>query len=211
MSFKEFPNLQTISFKIRTMKPISCLLIFLFFSLPFSHAQHNIVEDDEGEKHESNEHGHEAFKKHHTISAMMAFSYIPSIIPGESDREILVVPTWAINYTFSFHPKWAVGLHNDLILQQYAVERHTDSEEVVRSYPFAVKAVVLFEPMHGLLFLTGYGKEFESSKTLDVITVGVEYAIPIRNGWETGFNLIFDWNVNNYVSWMFGILCAEPL
>ena len=96
-------------------------------------------------------------------------------------------------------------LHNDIILQQYAVERHTDSEKVVRSYPVAVKAVVLYEPIHELAFLAGYGKEFEPDETLDVITVGVEYGIPIKNGWGTSFNLIFDWNINNYVSWMFGI------
>ncbi len=65
-------------------------------------AQHNIVEDDEGEKHEETEHGHEAFKKHHAIFAMMAFSYIPSIIPGEIDRELIVVPTWGLITVFGF-------------------------------------------------------------------------------------------------------------
>ena len=179
----------------------SCLYLFFpfLFALPLK-AQHNIVED-----HESNEHGHEEFNKHHNISAVMAFSFIPSIVPGEAEREVLAVPTWALNYNFWFHHKWAVGLHNDIILQQYKIERHHDKDELIRSYPFAVKAVVLFEPIHQLAFLTGYGKEFELNEILDVVTLGVEYEIPIRNGWGTSFNLTVDWNVNHYVSMMFGI------
>ena len=171
-------------------------------------AQHNIAEDEEGKKQE---HEHETFKKHHTISAMMAFSYIPSIVPGEIDRKIVIVPTWGLNYSFWFHPKWSVGLHNDIILQQYKVERHHDQEEINRSYPIAVKAVVLFQPIPDLVFLAGYGKEFEPNETLDVITAGVEYGIPIRKGWEATLNLIFDWNIDNYVSFMFGLGFAKNI
>ena len=188
------------------MKSITFVICILIFSTSFLYAQHNIIETDEGHSEKL-----EAFKKHHVISAMMAFSYIPSIVPGEEDRQILVVPTWAVNYSFWFRPKWAIGLHNDVILQQYAIERHHNQEELTRSYPVAVKAVVLFEPIHELVFLAGYGKEFETNETLDVITVGVEYGIPIRNGWGAGFNLIFDWNVDNYVSWMFGISFGKNL
>ena len=187
------------------MKSIYSFILLLFCSLPFLSAQHNIVEDHQGEEHATSEHEHEAFRKHHNIYAMMAFSYIPRIIPGQIERELLAVPTWALNYNFWFHPKWAFGLHNDLILQKFAVEKHSEEEEIIRSYPVAVKAVVLFEPIEDLLFLTGYGKEFEPNKILDVITAGVEYGIPIRNGWEAGISLNFDWNINNYVSWMFGV------
>jgi hypothetical protein len=184
------------------MKSISCVVILLFLAFPFLNAQHNIVEDDESEKSEE---GHEVFRKHHRISAMMAFSHIPSIVPGETEKKNLAIPTWGLNYDFWFHEKWAVGLHNDLIMQQYKVERHNGEEETIRSFPIASKAVILFQPIPDLIFLTGYGKEFEPNETLDVITVGVEYGIPIRNHWEVNFNLIFDYNVNLYTSWLIGI------
>ena len=193
------------------MKLIYSFTLLIICSIPVLNAQHNIVEDHEGEQDVSSEHGHEAFRKHHTVYAMMAFSYIPSIIPGKEQREILAVPTWALNYNFWFHPKWAIGLHNDLILQQFQVERHSDKEEIIRSYPVAVKVVVSFEPIHELVIMTGYGKEIEPNKILDVVTAGVEYGIPIRNGWEAGLSLCFDWNIENYVSWMFGIGFGKKL
>lgn len=190
------------------MKSIFCLVFLLCFSLSFLNAQHNIEKDHEDEKHEE---GHEAFRKHHRISAMMAFSHIPSIVPGETAKQSVVVPTYGLNYDFWFHAKWAIGLHNDLILQQYKVERHHDEQEIIRSFPLAVKAVVLYQPIHELIFLAGYGKEFETKETLDVITIGVEYGIPIRNGWEANLNLLFDWNIDNYISWMFGVGFAKNL
>jgi hypothetical protein len=190
------------------MKSTTCLAILFFFAFSFLNAQHNNVETHEEEKHGND---HEAFRKHHRISAMMAFSHIPSIIPGETVKQSVVVPTYGLNYDFWFHAKWAIGLHNDLILQQYKVESHENKESLVRSYPLAVKAVVLYQPIHDLIFLAGYGKEFETNETLDVITVGVEYGIPIRKGWEANLNLLFDYNVDSYVSWMIGVGFAKNL
>ena len=188
------------------MKPIILSLLFCFCLTPIF-AQYNIVEDDEGEKHAE----HETFKKHHRISAMMAFSNIPQIIPGKENREVIAVPTWGLNYDFWFRPKWGVGLHNDIILLQYTVERHHGHDELIRSYPLGVKLVGLFQPIHDLIFLTGYGKEIEPNETLDILTVGVEYGFPIRNGWESNINLSFDWIVNNYISFMLGIGFAKKL
>ncbi len=180
------------------MKIFTCLFILFFLTFPLI-AQHNNIED-EAQKQE-----HEAFKRHHRVSIMMAFSHIPSVVPGEAEKQNLAVPTWGFNYDFWFHQKWGIGLHNDLIMQQFKVEEHHDKQEITRSYPVAVKAVGLFQPVHDLIFIVGYGKEFEPNEVLDVITAGVEYGVEIRNHWEVNFNLIFDYNIDTYTSWLFGI------
>ena len=95
------------------MKHIIAFIIFLMVIIPVSNAQHG----DEADSELHGDHG----ETHHKVTLVMAYSLLKNQI-DESTNNILVVPTFGINYDFMFHQKWGVGLHTDLVLQQYQVE-----------------------------------------------------------------------------------------
>ena len=64
----------------------------------------------------------------------MANVHIPNMDGVEGQNKFSVVPAWGFDYDFWFNKRWAVGLHNDLILQQYKIVKEENHTVVERSY-----------------------------------------------------------------------------
>jgi hypothetical protein len=151
---------------------------------------------------EGHEHGHEA--PFHKITMIMANSLITNHVT-ENSEGIFVIPTFGINYDYFFHKMWGIGLHSDIVLQQFKIERHNSQQEIIRQNPVAVCAIASFKPHHRWTLLGGYGVELEKNENIDLFRLGLEYGIPINNNWELGFNLEYDHKIRAYSSFMFGV------
>jgi len=133
----------------------------------------------------------------------MAYTFLKSDV-DESTNNIQVVPTFGLNYDFFFHQKWGVGLHTDILLQQFKVETHGEEEVLVRENPVAICAVGLLKPVPSLMLIAGYGIELEKHENIQLLRLGIEYGFHLPGNWELGFALEFDSKLNTYNSWVFG-------
>src|SRR3954465_8373965 len=94
------------------------LFIFMIFSTLAANAQESEKEKEKEDKYR------------HRITVMMANSHIPNMESIEGQNKFSIVPTWGLDYDFWFNKKWAIGLHNDLVLQQYKIIKAEDHTEV---------------------------------------------------------------------------------
>lgn len=135
----------------------------------------------------------------------MANSHIPSADNLDGQSAVFIVPTWGLNYDFWLSEKWAIGLHTDLVLQQFKIKEKESAQVIERSNPLAVTGVALFKPWEKWTALLGLGREFEKNESFNMLSVGVEYGIELPDSWELNVNLIFDSKIEAYDTWMFGI------
>lgn len=140
----------------------------------------------------------------HKITLVMAYSFIDNSFSDQTS-DILIVPTFGLNYDYFFNARWGLGLHTDILLQQYKVEKHGGHEEILRENPVGLAGMVLFKPNHRWTLMAGYGVEVEKHENFQMIRTGVEYGIALPKHWELGFSLEFDYKIKTYSSLMFGV------
>jgi hypothetical protein len=146
----------------------------------------------------------------HRITFVMANSIINNSFSDQSN-EILIVPTFGFNYDYFLSSKWGLGLHSDILLQQFKVEKHGSHEEIIRENPVALVGMLLFKPHHRWTLMAGYGIEIEKHDNIQMIRTGVEYGIELPKHWELGFSLEFDYKIKTYSSLMFGVTFSKFL
>ena len=178
------------------MKHIIAFVIFLIMIIPVSNAQHG--DEANGKLHEDH------VGNTHKLTLVMANSFLKNDFE-ENPNSILIVPTFGLNYDFLFHPRWGVGIHSDIVLQQYKVETHDGHGTLIRENPVALCAIGLFSPIPSLTLLAGYGIEIEAQENIQLLRFGVEYGFHLPNHWELAFMLEFDRKINTYNSWVFGV------
>lgn len=141
----------------------------------------------------------------HRITIMMANSHIPSANRINGQSTVFIVPTWGLNYDYWLSEKWAIGLHNDIVLQHYKIEKSHDKEVIERVNPVTLCTVALYRPLHNWTFLLGIGRELEKNESFTVLTAGSEYGVELPGDWELSFNIIYDNKLETYDTWMFGV------
>jgi hypothetical protein len=176
-----------------------CFACFFFFL---------VLQNISGQEPETSE----KFHPHHSMGIILAHAHI---FQGKSDNghnKALGLASWGIDYDFHFHPKWSAGLHTDIILEQFKVEKFgEEDEEVERSYPVAPAAVLSYHATHHWSLLLGAGVEFEKNENFFLNRLGIEYAAPISGGWEVSGNLSYDIKWKGYDTWMLGIGIIKEL
>jgi hypothetical protein len=178
------------------MKHLLFIVLVLYLVNPSARAQHT-------ENSHQAEHADHVGNTH-KLTLVMANSFLKNNFEDRTNS-VLVVPTFGFNYDFLFHPKWGVGLHSDIVLQQYKVEKHDGHETIVRENPVALCAMGLFSPIPSLTLLAGYGIELEAHEHIQLFRFGVEYGFHLPKHWELGVMLEFDRKINTYKSWVFGV------
>ena len=169
-------------------------------------AAQNHEDGSNADHHKDTEHG----RSGHKITLLMANSFIHNSFSDQTNN-ILIVPTFGFNYDYFFNARWGIGLHTDILLQQYKVEKHGGNEEILRENPVAICGMAVFKPHHRWILMAGYGVEVEKHESFQMIRAGVEYGIPLPKHWELGFTLEFDYKINTYSSLMFGVGFSKML
>lgn len=154
------------------------------------------------------EESHEENKPHHRVSIMIAHTHIPKGLPSVSGSGALIVPSWGFNYEYWFTSKWAIGLHNDMEISTYVIER-PDGSELERSRPIIISLVGIYNPWKGLELITGFGREFEEHENFWVYRFGIEYELGIGHHWDIAPALTFDIKEDLYDSWTIGLVIGK--
>jgi len=149
----------------------------------------------------------EKFKPYQSLSGLLSHTFVKNGIK-EGKANWITFPSFAIDYNFTFSPKWRLGLHNDIILEDFIVET-TNSEgaksELERSEPIASVLVGGYKPGKHFTFEVGMGYEISKEENLFLTRIGSEYALELSKGWELIANLVYDVKWDAYDSFAFGI------
>jgi len=188
------------------------LIIMISGSSLYAQEHHEISEQHEGESNHHEEHSK------HLISASLNHTIIFSAIKNGESKSAIHVPSFGLNYTYSFNHKWAIGLHNDIILEEFVIEGQGSGGEILdvrnenavdefieREIPIALAVVVIYNPIPHLGILAGAGREFSPQEDFNLIRFGLETPFHLRNNWEIFGVLTYDINIDAYDSLNYGI------
>jgi len=198
---------------------ILILCIFLFSLNPLFSQQETKDSGHTEELHKQNEeHMHK-----HAVSLIISHTHISSGLKnGEPKR--LIVPSIGINYDYIISEKWSVGLHNDIIIEEFEVEDpnlnehnpevfYKNSEETIavieRKRPVSSAIMISYKLVEHLTLMAGGGMEFSSGDNFGVIRMGLETPFHIPNNWEILGSLTYDININAYNGFTLGIGIAK--
>jgi len=154
----------------------------------------------------------ENFRPHHQLGLVLSHSHVFEGIDAEGKRSVLSLPAWGFDYSYLFHSKWAIGLHTDLIIEKFKVERNLGNKETIeRSYPVAPAIMGIYKANHHWNFLFGMGGEFAKEENFVINRLGIEYAAELHKGWEVFGTFGYDFRWNAYDTWTLGIGIAKSL
>lgn len=153
------------------------------------------------------ENSEEPFKPHHSIGLMLGHTHLRE---GEIDgnKKWLAVPSIGLDYNYVFSEKWSIGLHNDMVIENFKVEDE-DNEIIERSRPIASILTGGYKPGKHFTFQAGLGGEFAKEENLFVTRLGVEYSVELPDEWEFLVNVVYDNKWGTYDSFCLGIGVAK--
>ena len=145
----------------------------------------------------------------HAISIELGHAHLSEgIRNGES--QWISVPSWAINYIYMINHEWAMGLHTDILIEEFEVKSAGREDPVIkRSFPVSLVAAGSYKPLHYLSVVLGGGFEYTPEETFAVIRFGVEPNIELSEKWEMVFSMMYDIKIDAYNSWNMGIGVAR--
>lgn len=186
--------------KIKLIQKITSIL-FLLFSVSLI-AQHP-------ENTEDSEDDHSSFKKH-ALSFAISHTHINSAQENPDGSKWMVSPSFCLNYNYNFNHKWAIGLHNDIIIENIDLEfTNEGGKGIVRERPFSTVIAGTYKPLEHLAILLGGGMEFSNHEDFGVVRFGVETPFHIQNNWEIFATLSADISIDNYNSYTAGFGIAK--
>lgn len=112
------------------------------------------------------------------------------------------MPSWALDDTYRFNPRWRAGLQNELILSDFEVESEESNSTITRSTPLSSIAVVGYRPLEFLTVFAGAGGEFAKEENFAMIRFGIP-SMEIRERLELLVSGVYDIKIDGYDS--FGI------
>ena len=159
------------------------------------------------------EHEEESEKGGHKFTIALGHAHVHEGIEN-GEKKWLMMTSWAINYDYLISNQWALGIHNDIIFEDFSVEKRAEDKEetaLEREKPIATKLVASFKPGKHLSFMLGLGDEFTKSENLFLSTAAVEYGWHMSKGWEVGAELGYDLKWKAYDTWILGFGISKTL
>jgi len=168
-------------------------------------------EEDKHQHEEHQEDNHEEYHKH-MLSLVLGHAHVSKGVKNERTTW-LVLPSWAIDYNYFISPKWALGLHTDIIIDDFEVESGSEGNggaiTLERSSPISVVGAVSYKPLHHLALIVGAGVEYAPEETFTLIRLGIEPSIELSEKFEVIFTLGYDFKIDAYNNWNLGVGIAR--
>lgn len=139
------------------------------------------------------------------VSAVMGHAFIKTKI--ENENEINSAAALGLNANYWFSDRWAVGIHSDMVFENFIIEEKNINEErsfIEREYPLSVNLVTTYKPIPSLGVMAGFGQEFSRKKNLTMFVVGSEYMFELPNHLELGVSLMYEAKRHAYDTWVIG-------
>ena len=157
-----------------------------------SYAQHEIVPN----KHSDSTHEEGGFK----IAAVIGHTFIDSGGPEGS----LYIPSWGLDIDFWFGPKWGVGLHNDIEIENFIIEKGSE-EFIERINPLVFTLDALYNIGQGFILSVGPGIELEQNESFTLLRAGIEYEYDMNEELYLMPTLYYDQRFDGYSTTSFGL------
>jgi hypothetical protein len=116
------------------------------------------------------------------------------------------VPSWGFDYNYWITEHWAIGLHTDIMIEDFSVKDKGEDDKVIeRTKPFAAVPAAVFKPKEHSSFIIGMGAEFASEGNFALTRLGYEYGWELPKLWELSAGLTYDIKWNVYDTWVMGL------
>lgn len=189
-----------------------CFLI-LCFVIP-ARAQESGEKEEKHQGQQTDQ--HEPHHMHHALSASINHTVIFSGVKNGETQNSVNVPSFGLNYTYFFNAKWAVGLHNDIILEDFLVKGESTDDPVTKSNedeiviiergrPISMAIMGVYKPIQNLGIMAGAGMEFSKHQDYAVIRFGLETPVHLPQNWEVYGIITYDIMIDAYTSLTYGI------
>jgi hypothetical protein len=148
----------------------------------------------------------------HMISVQIGHTHL-SEGARNGQTQWLIVPSWAIDYNYLLTERWIIGLHTDMIIENFEINSGRSSggdlNTIERSRPISVVGVGVYEPIHRLGIIAGGGFEYAPEETFGLVRIGVEPSIEINHRWAIIFSVLYDIKIDAYNSFSLGFGVAR--
>ena len=160
------------------------------------------------EEHHSEEHasGEEHKFHHHQVQYAVGHTHISTGLDLEDRRRWISLASHVLNYNYRFNEKWSLGLHTDIIIEEFRVEHSTDEVVFERTNPVTISLMAGYRFWGPFVGLLGGGMEFAPEENLGLMRVGVEPGWHFGDGkWEVSIAGVYEFKIDAYNSWLFAI------
>ncbi|WPR75244.1 hypothetical protein [Algoriphagus sp. NG3] len=134
----------------------------------------------------------------HSLSFIIAHARIGQGRDMDGNRQFTTVPSISIDYNYWISPRFAIGVHTDLLNENFFIETADKGELIERERPIAPVVMGTYKPGKHWSFGLGFGGEFAEGEDYFVTRLGVEYMVEIRNGWGVLGALTQDFRAKAY-------------
>jgi hypothetical protein len=173
------------------------ILWAVIFNLVIGFGSHHLFS-----QHQEN---HDILEYKHGISFIIGHTYISQGIKNDNDNWISA-PSFGINYNFRLNEKWTFGLHNDIIIESFAVQLSNKDEVIDRVFPISNIIMANYWLTESWTLAAGAGVEWERNEHFEMIRLGTEYAVNLnKSKYDVFFTLNYDILINAFDTINFGI------
>lgn len=141
--------------------------------------------------------------KHFRISPVLSHTYIPTAT--SEGTATIIVPSIGLDLEYWIDEKFGIGLHNDLELFNYELEKEDHELVVEREYPVVITLDGLAKVYKELVVVFGAGVEFEKNKNLFIVRTGLEYEIEFAEHWDLSPTILYDYRKDEFGTWSIGL------
>ena len=147
--------------------------------------------------------------QHHRLALFTGYGLIQGAVDENGNSQFKLIPVIGVDYEYFLNHKIGIGLHNDIELSSYIVEKN-HQEYLEREYAVVSALVFLYEPIIGWEVFAGPGYEFEINHGFPLFKIGTELSKNFQDGWSVGIVVAYDIKkVNSSLS--FGLIAAKRL
>jgi hypothetical protein len=147
----------------------------------------------------------------HNIAFILGHARIGQARNQEGEKEFLSVPSIAIDYNYWISDNFLIGLHSDILNENFFIESEKNGDLIERERPITLLIAGGYKIGRHWVIGLGTGGEFVKGKNYFVTRISIEYGVEIRNGWEVFGTLNQDFRANVYNITSFGIGIGKRL
>ena len=169
------------------MKKLTLFILFALLAIT-----NVLAQDDTHDEHSSG--------KGLRIAGVIGHTYINS----EGMDGNLYIPSWGLDIDYWFNHKWGIGLHNDIEIENFIVERN-DAEVIERENPLVFTLDALYHIGNGFVISLGPGVELEKNESFFLARVGLEYEYEINSNFYLMPTLFHDQRFDGFSTTTIGL------
>lgn len=149
--------------------------------------------------------------KKHSFTLSIGHTHVGEGIRDQKKNN-LILPSWGFNYDFHINERWAIGLHNDLIIEEFEVEIEDKDQVLItakRTRPVSMAITGSYRLNKFLIVSAGAGREFAPEEDFTIFRLGLEPYFELPNNFEIVGTFAVDFRVDAYNAFNLGLGVAK--